>query len=507
MDCLRCCTLYSQAHTQPVNTPEEQDEESCSSPVQTITTQPKLSIIAQTAKSKNDKAGESPAVTGVTFPHQVISRPSQPICNDTFLAESQALVHRYMHRPLPGHTAIPGIITREIHGAMHLCRAAVWIPVLLSVRCSLGDTEATRMATTVQGQTELCATMKAAMLHDSGREGEGCDTPEWEQASGFHCEDHLLALGFCPKLAASCREGIINKDRKDRSQKTLIEKLIHDADCLEVMRVRNQFDIAELDLFYEFQERPGAIDQIGQLCGEVRSVIAMQGDLRFRGELTNSQTNWHEPDHFLPPSPNRETKQQFEFADNAMVDQLEFLKTNYPRLYNLYQQSAGGFSPPQQLKPLRWNKLTPAKGGSCGSCFNGLYQDPLTNTKYYVKEPTNPDSARNEVLMAKLAKALGLNVPKVHLVRCDGRSFVVSEWVEGLTGGEKALQKASKTQLAELFLVASVLGNADIIGSSFDNTLIDSAGNLTPLDWGEAGEYGAPLATKHKINSFCSTVF
>ena len=435
--------------------------------------------------------------------------PAPPVCNPAFLAESQALVHRFMHRPLPGQLLEPGRIARLDHGAMHLCRAAMWIPVLLTLRRQLGDSDALKLS-----REELSAVMKAAMLHDSGREGEEADTPEWERASGEHCEDHLLAIGCPAQLAVACREGIINKDRQDRSRKTLIEKLIHDADCLEVMRVRGSFDMAELDLYQDYLGKDKDIDKlVYKLSSEVREVLGAQGDLMVDVKLVNQMQQWKEPPEQCPAKQVKDSdsyskKKQFEFAHNAMANQLANLKEGWPWLYGLYLQSAGEPAPVSELNPLEWEKKQGALGCSAGSHFNGLYQDPKTQKQYYVKEPDNPDSARNEVLMANLAKVLGLKVPEVELVRRDNRSFVVSSWLEGLCDGSQSkLQQLSRQQRAQLFVVAAVLGNADIVGSCFDNILVDDKGNPVAVDWGEAGEYGAPLASKHKTGSFSSTVF
>ncbi|MTI11613.1 SidE phosphodiesterase domain-containing protein, partial [Sansalvadorimonas verongulae] len=168
--------------------------------------------------------------------------PSEP----RFFEVAQMLVHRFHHEPLPGQTRAVNKIARPVHGAMHQCRAAMWIPVLLSVRKELNDPEAIAFPA-----EQLSYVMYAAMLHDSGRLGEGADSQEWEQKSGENCEDFLLSMGCPSELAARCRDAIINKDGRVTQKKDLITRLIHDADCLEIMRVPegNVFDIGELDLF------------------------------------------------------------------------------------------------------------------------------------------------------------------------------------------------------------------------------------------------------------------
>ena len=138
---------------------------------------------------------------------------------------------------------------------------------------------------------DLPFVMKAALLHDSGRKGEGVDQAQWERVSAEQCEDHLLAIGCRPELAAECRQGIINKDGNNKS---LIARLIHDADCLEIMRVPegNHFDIKELDLFQEFKNQQNTPELLYRLSSQVRAFIARQGDLWGNTQIINSESGY-----------------------------------------------------------------------------------------------------------------------------------------------------------------------------------------------------------------------
>ncbi len=427
--------------------------------------------------------------------------------SSSFYSECQALIHRFMHKALPEQTLQPGQIARGVHGAMHLSRAAMWVPILLSLRQQMGDPAALNFPA-----SHLPFVMKAALLHDSGREGEGEDTLAWEQASGEQCEDHLLSIDCPPEIAADCKQGIMNKDGHYRKEKTLIEKLIHDADCLEIMRVPegNSFDMKYLDMFQDFKDKPDINNTLYEVASQVRAVIASQGDLWGPTNITNTDVGnrfteaW---DKMVTSTLSTEKKKPFEFADNAFSHQLNALKVTAPELYSRYVQCAGEPLTCQNINPLALTKTRGALGYSKGSSFTGEYTDSATNKQYYIKEPENPESARNEVLMAKLAKELGLEVPDIELVRTNGRTFIVSEWQNGLTQGEDVLKQANPQQLARLYLVAAVLGNADIVGYSFDNTRINKQGEPVALDWGEAGEFGAPNASKHKTDSFGSTVY
>ena len=60
--------------------------------------------------------------------------------------------------------------------------------------------------------------------------------------------------------------------------------------------------------------------------------------------------------------------------------------------------------------------------------------------------------------MAKLAAELGLRVPRVDLVRQEGRAFVVSHWLDQLEASRDKLLQAGSEELAKLYLVAAVWG-------------------------------------------------
>ena len=121
--------------------------------------------------------------------------------------------------------------------------------------------------------------MKAALLHDSGQEGEGKDLPAREAKSAQHPENHLLA-SVCPsELAAQLSEAVVNKNRTEDSGKArtnLFEKLLHDADCLEIIRCRKEFDIGYLDIYQEFKSDSRTLDNIVQLADQVRLLIRHQ---------------------------------------------------------------------------------------------------------------------------------------------------------------------------------------------------------------------------------------
>ena len=159
------------------------------------------------------------------------------------------------------------------------------------------------------------------------------------------------------------------------------------------------------------------------------------------------------------------------------------------------------------VRMFRLSKLIHEKGPLGGSeqlYLAGKYRHPETKQCWYVKCPPKPEAARNEILMAKLAKLMGLNVPACWLHEENGVLCIVFDWWE-LKPDPDALSRTDNKAKALLFLVASVLGNGDI-GGFWGNTMVDLEGRIVALDWGEAGLYGPPFGSDRKRHGhFTST--
>ena len=398
-----------------------------------------------------------------------------------FFTECQALVRRFLHKLVPESA---GLIPRMAHGAQHASRTVCWIPVLLEWRRLAGDPVAASFS-----KDHLEGLMKAALLHDSGREGEEEDLPQWEQHSGENTEDHLLAIGYDSILAAACRNAIINKNRTEKTGKPrteLLEKLLHDADCLEIMRCRGQFDIAYLDIYKDFQHDTGQIEKLVELTDQIRQIIHQQSDMLYSTEIINSTTG-----ETLKPSLQKnytvEGKAEHEFSNNALLHQIYYLKDKAPELYQLYAASAG--SPPEYTSdPVKTAGLTdlPANLSICKNARG--------------------EAARHQVLMAQLAEVLfGVKVPELKLVeqRAD-ESYLLTSKPDGsdpeITGkpvspGDPAAKRA------ELYVIASVLGLWNVA----DAAVINEQGQLVIKDFSVCGQF---IRGGSKINNtFGSTPF
>lgn len=140
-----------------------------------------------------------------------------------------------------------------------------------------------------------------------------------------------------------------------------------------------------------------------------------------------------------------------------------------------------------------WTKI----GGKLGSQNGGTYETP-NGEKFYVKMPTDPARARNEVLAFKLYEAAGVSVPEVALVEIDGNLGVASKW---LTDAEQVKwTKGDKVLAAEDFAAHAWLANWDAVGLDFENLQL-SDGKLTLMDAGGSLEYRAMESSGKKTEA------
>ena len=346
--------------------------------------------------------------------------PEITVNDQQFFDECQALLRRTVLKPLKGE----GV--RHIHGAIHSSRVAMWIPVLLSVRRSLGDPEAIAFSDDM-----LPWVMKAALLHDSGRKADASyDTKEEEAMSGEHCENHLLSIGCPATLARTLNKAICNKDGHFCANKTFIEKLIHDADCLEIMRVPDgsRFDIARLDVFRDLKSKGTIDDTLYKLADQVRTVIHQQHDMMKDVIIINSETGFKEKEQKSTGKANLDNtlKAPMEHSVNALQSQLLWLKENARELYCHYVRVAK--EPPQTgLTPQRMGALEKLSGVDVPETFDARYRAPETGKEYLVRAVENAAIARKEILMAHISRQLGMNSPIVEMVQTSDKTQLCYE--------------------------------------------------------------------------------
>ena len=258
------------------------------------------------------------------------------IFDSNFFHSIQPVIANCLHAPIRGQ-GYTGGISRPVHGAMHGSRTGIWVIAMLAFRAQLGDSEARRL---MEDHPEwLPHLMTAGVMHDSGRKGDGMDTKEWEDISGENCAKQLRSAGCSEELIAICQKAIVNKDGDISKDKSLVDKLVHDADALEVIRVRTSFDMSYLDVFQDMKDQIPDINQkLYQLVSQIRAVIAAQFDLLDDNEIINSHPDYkfkEDKSRNIKETYNVKAKTAFEYSPNILLCQFDWLKQNAPELYEM----------------------------------------------------------------------------------------------------------------------------------------------------------------------------
>ncbi|HBI21590.1 MAG TPA: hypothetical protein DDY37_03230 [Legionella sp.] len=191
-------------------------------------------------------------------------------------------------------------IPRVTHGAMHAARVAAYVKITHVFRQDHDDSAISDLVEVIHGydlsMTQIIhLTQMAALFHDVSREDEGFDY--WDEESANECLNFLQTeVGSLPDcimrviantihykdnhegfLSAAMSLGLTHREARAFSY---LRELIHDADCLDIMRVRKTFKIHFLEMF----NSPGlqhVTGEIVDLVKEVRSLISQQGDQYF----------------------------------------------------------------------------------------------------------------------------------------------------------------------------------------------------------------------------------
>ncbi|WNL63667.1 ADP-ribosyltransferase [Aeromonas phage ST4] len=143
---------------------------------------------------------------------------------------------------------------------------------------------------------------------------------------------------------------------------------------------------------------------------------------------------------------------------------------------------------PEPAKELESMDHWTQTGGQGGSNPGGKFKDQ-DGVEWYCKFPADQDTAKAEVLAAKLYTALGLNAQDAKLVTKDGKVGIASRWQE--------VKKVTPQELAKTpgvlagFAADAWLANWDVVGLGFDNLQVDEKGNAMRVDAGGSLMYRA----------------
>ncbi len=414
----------------------------------------------------------------ITSPTSHLVTTPPKLLNGVFFDDCQVLVKRFLHVPQAQNPVSGNEIPRLAHGAHHLARTACWIPVLLAWRQKAGDLDAQTFPI-----EQLPWLMKAALLHDSGREGEGEDQKEWEEQSAQNLQNHLLAIDCPASMAVELGQAILNKNRteeRDEKRKSLLEKLLHDADCLEIMRCRSEFDLNYLDIYDEFKGNPETCTDIIRLATNIRDVIHHQNDMRYDTSIVLSQPEESRKilSSAIPIQYDKSLKYHHEFAENALLHQINWLKKNSPELYQLLCSGVREVPevPSSQLQ-VHHSIAVPS------SHLPEIIKAPDSEKVFKVTSGLTPQVATHQLLLNRLARALGFKTPecKLHLHNLE-QSSLLTEIID--QQNSQSLSELPTCEKARLFLLSSVLGLWNVTEAV---SFID--GELVIHDFSNAGLY------------------
>lgn len=216
-------------------------------------------------------------------------------CTLTFqsaLTEHSAFAFRHFYsQPYLNKKELTYGFVRFYHGIAHANRVAIFASVMANLYRRYGDHEAILLT-----KTDLRLIQITALFHDACREDDGHDY--WDQDSAVALYYYLMVLGAGQQKSILLAEAIANKDadadyyqlqvstdgqlswiKQQSRPKNCYQKIIHDADCLDIIRARTQFDARYLDFYKYIAEIDDvAFEEMAQLIAEVRSVIENQGD-------------------------------------------------------------------------------------------------------------------------------------------------------------------------------------------------------------------------------------
>ncbi|HAT8860174.1 TPA: hypothetical protein JBE16_13910 [Legionella pneumophila subsp. pneumophila] len=190
-------------------------------------------------------------------------------------------------------------IARFHHGIQHVTRAASYAPVFANLYRRHGNEEAQNLT-----ETDIKLIQIALLFHDSAREGD--DEDLWDHESAIFLYYYLTRiLHIDAETARFVAEATANKDPSPENgyfqlleneygeliwqfskyeegqfpAKNIYQKIIHDCDCLDIIRARNQYDATYLDFYKDIASKDNvALEEIAELIIEARGLIHTQGD-------------------------------------------------------------------------------------------------------------------------------------------------------------------------------------------------------------------------------------
>ncbi len=155
----------------------------------------------------------------------------------------------------------------------------------------------------------------------------------------------------------------------------------------------------------------------------------------------------------------------------------------YTRIRRMRLERVKGYvsRPRQGLQPLsHFTQIGPQLGSQPG----GLYEEKSTGSKWYIKQPPTEEHARNEKLTADLYALAGIRVPRMRLIQAGEKGLgIASEWIEGLKQDPERV-KRKPMGVTDGFAADAWLANWDVVGTDWDNILLDETDHAVRVDTG-----------------------
>lgn len=217
---------------------------------------------------------------------------------DAPISDHVAWVFRHIYSiPYPNQAINPEGISRCYHGIAHVSRAAMYAVIFANLYRRHGDVEALALT-----NEELKLIQIALLFHDSAREGDDEDLWDHESATFLYCYLTRI-LKLSTHTAKALAEAVANKDwvasepylvlfemqgevswsldKGEGFSRTIYHKLIHDSDCLDIIRARYVFKGKKLHFYQDIvcnYHSKSALNEFAELIIRARSLIEMQGD-------------------------------------------------------------------------------------------------------------------------------------------------------------------------------------------------------------------------------------
>ena len=174
----------------------------------------------------------------VTCPINIIFQQKPTLYTEELSDIAQQVFEAHYLKPFDGRPKADlysGSLERSIHGCMHASRTAMYVRPIINLYRAIDDESIKALTDEQIRLIEI-----AALFHDSGREGDEEDKPEWEKKSAKNCYDFLVKNGVDDPIAFQVSNGILKSALRvaDSILSQVTFKLVNNADRLEIVRIR-----------------------------------------------------------------------------------------------------------------------------------------------------------------------------------------------------------------------------------------------------------------------------